>query len=136
MIISDFLDSVSVKSATELLDVSKSGYCKWLKYSHKPDSTDNSDKSLKEEIQNIAVEFPGYGYRRIKAELQNRGFLSNRKKVLRLMKENNLICVKKRFKLQTTDSNHGEKVYQNLAKNLKVTDINQLWVADITYIQL
>jgi putative transposase len=136
MIISDSLDSISVKSATELLDVSKSGYYKWLKYSRKPDSTDNSDVSLKEEIQNIAVEFPGYGYRRIKAELQNRGLLANRKKVLRLMKEDNLLCVKKRFKLQTTDSNHEEKVYQNLAKNLKVTDINQLWVADITYIQL
>ena len=126
MIISDSLDSVSVKSATELLDVSKSGYYKWLKYSHEPGSTDNSDISLREEIQNIAVEFPGYGYRRIKAELQNRGFLANRKKVLRLMKEDNLLCVKKRFKLQTTDSNHGEKVYQNLAKNLKVTNINQL----------
>jgi transposase InsO family protein len=52
------------------------------------------------------------------------------------MKEDNLICVKKRFKLQTTDSNHGEKIYPNLAKTLEVTGINQLWVADITYIQL
>ena len=52
------------------------------------------------------------------------------------MKEDNLICVKKRFKLQTTDSNHGEKIYPNLAKTLEVTCINQLWVADITYIQL
>lgn len=52
------------------------------------------------------------------------------------MKEDNLLCVKKRFKLQTTDSNHGEKIYPNLARYLKITGINQLWVADITYIQL
>ncbi len=52
------------------------------------------------------------------------------------MKEDNLLCVKKRFKLQTTDSNHGEKIYPNLARYLKIIGINQLWVADITYIQL
>ena len=52
------------------------------------------------------------------------------------MKEDNLLCVKRRFRLQTTDSNHGEKIYPNLARDLKVTGINHLWVADITYIQL
>jgi transposase InsO family protein len=136
MFISECLDSVSVNRAAELLEVSKSGYYKWLQSSHRFDSENNSDIPLREEIQNIAIEFPGYGYRRITAELQNRGHQANHKKVLRLMKEDNLLCVKKRFRLQTTDSNHGEKVYPNLANNLKVTDINQLWVADITYIQL
>jgi len=135
MVISECLDSVSIKRATELLGVSRSGYYKWLQRSNS-DGEDNSDILLREEMQTIVLEFPGYGYRRIAAELQNRGYLANHKKVLRLMREDSLLCVKKRFKLQTTDSNHGEKVYPNLAENLAVTDINQLWVADITYIQL
>jgi transposase InsO family protein len=136
MIISENLDYVSVNRATELLVVSRSGYYKWLHNSHRTIVDPNSDISIREEMQNIVIEFPGYGYRRVKVELRNRGYVVNQKKVRRFMKEDNLICVKKRFKLQTTDSNHGEKVYPNLARNLNVTDINQLWVADITYIQL
>ena len=136
MVISEYLESTSVNRASELLEVSRSGYYKWLQSSHMPDSEDNSDISLREEIQNIAVEFPGYGYRRITAELRNRGHLTNHKKVSRLMREDKLLCVKKRFRPQTTDSNHGEKTHLNLAKDMRVTDINQLWVADITYIQL
>lgn len=138
MAISNCLDSVSINRATELLDVSRSGYYTYiLQYiSHRSVSKNNSDISIREEIQTIAVEFPGYGYRRITVELQNRGYLANSKKVRRLMKEDNLLCVKRKFRLQTTDSNHGEKIYSNLAKDLAVTDINQLWVADITYIQL
>lgn len=136
MVISDYLDSISVNRATKLLEVSRSGYYSWLKSSHNQNSEANSDILLREEIQNIAVEFPGYGYRRITAELENRGYLANHKKVLGLMKEDNLLCVKKRFKLLTTDSSHGEKIYPNLARDMKVTAINQLWVADITYIQL
>ena len=85
-------------------------------------------------MQKIVIEFPGYGYKRIKVELRNRNHVVNQKKVRSLMKEDNLICVKKRFKLQTTDSNHGEKIYPNLAKTLELTSINQLCVADITYI--
>lgn len=84
----------------------------------------------------IVIEFPGYGYRRVTIELQNRGYSVNEKIVRKFMKEDNLLCVKKRFKLRTTDSNHGEKIYPNLARYLKITGINQLWVADITYIQL
>lgn len=106
---------------------------KWLHNSHDSESEKNS---IKEEMQKIVIEFPGYGCRRVKVELRNRSYVVNEKRVRRFMKEDNLICVKKRFKLQTTDSNHREKVYLNLAKNLEVTGINQLWVADITYIQL
>jgi len=135
MVISKCLNSISIKRATELLEVSRSGYYKWLQHSNN-NGEDNSNILLREEMQSIALEFPRYGYRRIGAELRNRGYRVNNKKVLRLMREDNLLCVKKRFKLQTTDSNHGEKVYPNLAENLMVTDINQLWVADITYIQL
>ena len=135
MIISNCLDSVSVTSATDLFGVSRCGYYKWLKSRNKS-LTDDSDISLREQIQNIAIEFPGYGYRRITAELQKHDYLVNHKKVLRLMREDNLLCMKKRFGIKTTDSKHDEKIYLNLAKDLQVTGINQMWVADITYIQL
>lgn len=136
MIISDFSDSISVKCTTKLLEVSRSGYYKWLHRSNDHDNVNNSDLQLRKQIQDIAIEFPGYGYRRITAELRNRGCHINHKKVRRLMKEDNLLCVKKKFKPTTTDSNHKEKIYLNLVKDLQVTGINQLWVADITYIQL
>lgn len=136
MIISDSLDSVSVNRAAELLEVSRSGFYKWFQRSIRPDSGPNLEIQIREEIQNIVIEFPGYGYRRVTIELQNRDYSVKEKIVRKFMKEDNLLCVKKRFKLQTTDSNHGEKIYPNLARYLKITGINQLWVADITYIQL
>jgi transposase InsO family protein len=136
MIISENLNCISINQGVELLDASISGYYKWLHNSHCPEVERDSDIAIKDEMQKIVIEFPGYGYRRVKIELKNRGYLVNQKKVRRFMKEDNLISVRKKFKVQTTDSNHGEKVYPNLAKNLEVTRINQLWVADITYIQL
>jgi len=88
-------------------------------------------------IQDIALEFPFYGYRRITKELQREGNQVNHKKVLRIMRENNLLCRRKKaFKPATTDSNHSFRVYPNLAKDLVVTGLNQLWVSDITYIRL
>lgn len=136
MIISDCLDSVSVNRAAELLDVSRSGFYKWFQRSISPESNPDLEIRIREEVQNIVIEFSGYGYRRVTIELQNRGYSVKEKMVRKFMKEDNLLCVKKRFKLQTTDSNHGEKIYPNLARYLKITGINQLWVADITYIQL
>jgi len=136
MIISDSFDSVSVNRATELLEVSRSGFYKWFQRSIRPDSGPNLEIQIREEIQNIVIEFPGYGYRRVTIELQNRDYSVKEKIVRKFMKEDNLLCVKRRFRLQTTDSNHGEKIYPNLARDLKVTGINHLWVADITYIQL
>ena len=136
MIISDSLDSVPVNRAAELLEVSRSGFYKWFQRSIRPDSGPNLEIQIREEIQNIVIEFPGYGYRRVTIELQNRDYSVKEKIVRKFMKEDNLLCVKRRFRLQTTDSNHGEKIYPNLARDLKVTGINHLWVADITYIQL
>lgn len=136
MIISDSLDFISVNRAAELLDVSRSGFYKWFQCSVSSDNDPNLEIRVREEIQNIVIEFPGYGYRRVTIELQNRGHSVKEKIVRKFMKEDNLLCVKRRFKLRTTDSNHGEKIYPNLARDLKITGINQLWVADITYIQL
>ncbi|GAB6286832.1 MAG: IS3 family transposase [Methanoregula sp.] len=91
---------------------------------------------LREEIQEIALEFPGYGYRRRTAELRNRGYAINHKRVLRLMRLDNLLCLRKKFKPVTTDSSHGLPVYPNLLKGANITGLNQVWASDITYIQL
>ncbi|MFW6173921.1 MAG: DDE-type integrase/transposase/recombinase, partial [Elusimicrobiota bacterium] len=69
--------------------------------------------------------------------MRRRGIQANHKRILRIMREKNILCRRKReFRPVTTQSNHNCKVYPNLAKNLKVTGLNQLWVADITYIRL
>jgi len=91
---------------------------------------------VRDEMQKIAVESPAYGYRRITAELRHRGFAVNRKRVLRMMREDNLLCVRRRAFVVTTDSRHNLPVYPNLAGQMAPTAINQLWVADITYIRL
>jgi transposase InsO family protein len=77
-----------------------------------------------------------YGYRLITAELHRRGLKVNHKRVLRLLREDNLLCLRQRAFVRTTDSRHNLRVYPNLARNLPLSNINQLWVADITYIRL
>lgn len=91
---------------------------------------------IRDAMQKIAVESPAYGYRRITADLQQRGFDINHKRVLRMMREDNLLCVRRRSFVVTTDSRHNLPVYPNLAAQIVPTAINQLWVADITYIRL
>ncbi len=91
---------------------------------------------LREEMQKIALESPSYGYRRITAELRRRNFDANHKRVLRMMHQDNLLCVRRRSFIRTTDSRHTLCVYPNLARELELTAANQLWVADITYIRL
>lgn len=100
-----------------------------------PDAED-CDLELRDEIQKIALEMPAYGRRRITAELRRRGWKANHKRVHRIMHEDNLSCLRHRRFVLTTDSNHPHPVYPNLAASLEVTGINQLWVADITYIRL
>ena len=126
--------SLSVSRSCEALEVSRSGYYKWQS-KPKPISSED-DMDLKNQIQAIALEFPGYGYRRITAELQNLGYAVNHKRVLGVMRQDNLLCLKKKFKLITTDSNHGLPVYPNLLKNARITEPNQVWASDITYVQL
>ena len=96
----------------------------------------DADMDLRDAIQRIALEWPSYGRPRITAELRRRGWEVNPKRVYRLMREDNLLCVRKRKFVVTTDSNHGRKVYPNLAREMALSGIDQLWVADITYIRL
>jgi putative transposase len=94
------------------------------------------EMELRDEMQRIALESPSYGYRRITAELRRRNFDVNHKRVLRMMRQDNLLCVRQRAFVTTTDSRHGLPVYPNLARDMELTAVNQLWVADITYIRL
>ena len=94
------------------------------------------DLELRNVMQQIVIEMPCYGYRRVSAALRQRGYTVNGKRVRRLMREDNLLCLRRRAFVCTTDSRHGFTVYPNLARDLAPNDINQLWVADITYIRL
>lgn len=127
---------LSISMSCLALEVSRSGYCKWLNQDQTVTYEDSEIMDLRDQIQDIALEFPGYGYRRITAELRNRGYSINHKRVLRLMRQDNLLCLKKRFKPVTTDSSHGLPVYPNLLKSTRITGINQVWASDITYVQL
>ena len=92
---------------------------------------------IRDEIQRIALEFPCYGYRRITAEMRRRNWDVNHKHVLRLMREDNLLCLRRKaFVPMTTDSRHNWRAYPNLARTKQLTAINQLWVADLTYVRL
>jgi putative transposase len=96
----------------------------------------DADMDLRDAIQRIALEWPSYGRPRITAELRRRGWKVNPKRVYRILQEDNLLCIRKRKFIVTTDSNHGRKVYPNLARTMVLTGMDQLWVADITYIRL
>ena len=104
-------------------------------YYYKPKSKP-SDMDLAEKIEEIALDFPSYGYRRITAQLHRDDIKVNHKRVLRLMRDNNLLCrAVKAFKA-TTDSSHGLKKYPNLIDGLVPYRTDQLWHADITYIRI
>ena len=87
-------------------------------------------------IEAICLEFPRYGYRRVTAQLQRDRVLINHKKVLRLMRESDLLCRVKRRWVNTTDSRHNFPRYPNLVKGLTVSHLNQVWLSDITYIRI
>jgi len=123
---------VEIASACELAGVSRAGlyreYC-----DHAPRE---AEMELRDAIQRIATENRFYGYRRVAAELRQQGWVVNHKAVLRVMREDNLLCLRKRRYVITTDSRHPFGVYPNLSKELRLERVNQLWVADITYIRL
>lgn len=94
------------------------------------------DMDILDRIEAICLDFHGYGYRRVTRQLHDDGCEINHKKVLRLMRESDLLCRIKRKWIRTTDSNHGLPIYRNLVKGRPVTGINQVWLADITYIRI
>jgi putative transposase len=135
--IADFIQSQSstrlpVAKMCELVQLPRRSYY------HLLGRTQSADQyiELRDQIQRLALEWPSYGYRTMTAELHRRGFRANHKLVLRLMREDNLLCLRKRHFVRTTDSRHSLPVYPNLAREMILTGIDELWVADITYIRL
>src|ERR1700682_2082952 len=95
------------------------------------------ETAVRDAIQRVVLANRRYGYRRIAAQLRRDGFVVNHKRVLRLMRQDNLLCLRKRpFVPVTTNSRHEWRVVPNLARGLVPTDLDQLWVADITYVRL
>jgi putative transposase len=125
--------SLSIERMCQLAGVSRAGFYRSLQ----EEMPTEEDMAVRSAIQQIAVEHRRrYGYRRISAELRRRGMLVNHKRVLRIIREDNLLAVQPRAFVVTTDSDHEFEVYLNLAGRMKLTGMNQLWVADITYIRL
>ena len=124
---------LTVERMVELGGVSRSGFYRFDS-SAKPGPDPPMD--LRDAIQRIALEWPSYGRPRITAELRRQDWTVNPKLVYRLMREDNLLCVRKRKFVVTTDSNHTPKVYPNLAPNMILTATDQLWRAAITYLRL
>ena len=123
---------MSVAEMCALAELSRAGYYRFLTT---PPAGDK-DLDLRDAIQRIALEFPSYGRPRITAELHRRQWQVGPNRVYRIMREDNLLCLRKQKFLVTTNSNHDRTVYPNLARDLVLTGLNQLWVADITYIRL
>ncbi len=94
------------------------------------------EADLRDRIEAICLEFPRYGYRRVTHQLKREGRQINHKKVLRLMRESDLLCRVRRKWVKTTDSRHRFPRYPNLIKGMIISRLNQVWLADITYIRI
>ena len=123
---------LTIRELCELAQVSRASYYRsWIKKEPKAEKI-----ALRDAIQRLALKDRHCGYRRILRELKNEGWVVNHKRLLRLMRDDNLLSIRQRRFVVTTDSHHTWRVYPNLARYMILTDMNQLWVADITYIRL
>ena len=123
----------TIRRLCQLGGVSRAGYYRHFD-AHAPA---RADADLRDAIQRLSLAHRHYGYRRITAQLRREGQVANAKRVLRLMREDNLLCLRSRpFVPRTTDSRHGFDIVPNLTRGLVPTGIDQIWVADITYVRL
>ena len=123
-------DRPAVKRLCKTLSIGRSSYYRGR--CGRPDP----DLALRDQIHKLALSWPSYGYRPMTRALQRMGYLVNHKRVLRLMREDNLLALRRKGFVSTTDSNHDRAVYANLVPGLSVRGVNQLWVSDLTYIRL
>jgi len=124
--------AASERQLCRLFGVSRS----WYYDKPSPQQKVERNLDLRDVIEGIVLEFPGYGYRRVTAELRRQGWSVNRKRVLRIMREESLLCQLRRRFVPTTDSAHTFGIYPNLIKDVEFDGINQAWIADITYVRL
>jgi transposase InsO family protein len=124
---------IGIERMCTLAGVSRAGY-----YRHWQASAPRAaETELRDAVQKVVLGNRKYGHRRVTADLRHQGWSVNKKRILRIMREDNLLCVSRRaYMPATTDSRHTWRVWPNLAKNLVPMAPNQLWVADITYIRL
>jgi transposase InsO family protein len=124
---------LSIQKLCELLAVSRSWY---YERGGRPESIPAADVALQDAIEEIVLAFPGYGYRRVTHALTRAGWTVNHKRVLRVMREESLLCQIKRRFVPTTDSQHSLRRYPNRIKDLVIDHLDHVWVADLTYIRL
>ena len=124
-------EPVSISRLCELMGLPRRRF-----YRVSPATIGEDYLDLRDRIQRVAVKWPSYGYRRITRELARQGLAVNHKLVLKLMRTDNLLCLRKKRFVSTTDSAHQLPVYPNLARYMRLTGIDQLWIADITYIRV
>ena len=125
-------DGLTIREMCESARVSRASYYRsWQKQEPKQE-----ELALRDAIQRLALKDRHCGYRRIGRWLRREGWGVNHKRVLRLMREDNLLSIRRRRFVVTTDSTHSWRVYPNLARRMVLSAINQLWVADITYVRL
>jgi putative transposase len=124
--------SLTIERMCELARVSRAGFYRSLK----EQVPGEEEMEVRARVQQIALEHRRrYGYRRICAELRGRGMQVNHKRVLRMMRKDNLLALRRRRFVVTTNSRHKLEVYLNLARRMKLSAQDQLWVADLTYIR-
>ena len=125
-------NALPVTRICRTLSLGRATYYRWQQAGPEPDA----DVELRAQIQLIALEMAAYGYRRMTHELHRRGLMANHKRVLRLMRADNLLCLRKKGFVRTTNAQHRFAVYPNLIPELTLSALNQLWVADISYVRL
>jgi putative transposase len=124
--------SLTIRELCESAQVSRAGYYRsWRRQAPKEEEI-----AVRDAIQRLALQDRKRGYRLLRESLKREGWVVNHKRVLRLMREDNLLSIRRRRFVVTTDSDHSWQIYPNLARHVVLTAINQLWVADITYVRL
>src|SRR5438128_4242 len=126
----------SVREACRALHLTRSGFYRWRRERDQERTIDRAQAVSRAGVLRVAGKWARYGARRVRAQLCRDGVEIGMKRVRRLMREEGLIVKPRKRFVRTTNSDHGLRVYPNLARDLELTGINQLWVADLTYVHL